>query len=66
MIMARQASAQDDEPLQVQVPAITKRDLALKALETREPMRMVVLRALQAYGIKVPAKEIANRRIRRK
>jgi len=66
MIMARQALAQEDEPLQVQVPAITKRDLALKALETREPMRMVVLRALRAYGIKVPAKEIANRRIRRK
>jgi hypothetical protein len=66
MISGRGSTGEDNEPLQVQVPAITKHDLALKALETREPMRMVVLRALRAYGIKVPAKEIANRRIRRK
>lgn len=66
MISIPGSTGEDDKPLQVQVPAITKHDLALKALESREPMRMVVLRALRAYGIKVPAKEIANRRIRRK
>lgn len=66
MISHSRVVPKEDEPLQVQVPAVTKRDLALKAVEAREPMRMVVLRALQAYGIDVPAREITNRRIRRK
>lgn len=54
----------DDEHLQVQVPAVTKRDLGQKALDSREPLRMVVLRALQAYGVKVPADAITDRRKR--
>lgn len=66
MMIMESAAAATDEPLQVQVPAITKYDLAIKALEAHEPMRMVVLRALQAYGIQVPDEQIANRRIRRK
>jgi hypothetical protein len=57
--------ADDDEHLQVQVPAITKRDLGQKALDSREPIRMIVLRALQAYGVKVPADAISDRRKRR-
>lgn len=55
----------EDEHLQVQVPAITKRDLGQKALDNREPIRMIVLRALQAYGVKVPADAISDRRKRR-
>lgn len=55
----------EDEHLQVQVPAITKHKLALRALETREPIRMVVLRALDAYGVEVPPDAIWDRRKRR-
>ena len=55
-----------DETLQVQVPAITKKHLALKAVETREPIRMVVLRALAAYDIPVPTDAIQDRRKPRK
>lgn len=58
-------SDQVDEHLQVQVPPITKRDLGQKALDAREPIRMIVLRALQAYGVKVPAEAIADRRKQR-
>ena len=39
-----------DDHLQVQVPIATKRDLGQRSLDTREPIRMVVLRALAAYG----------------
>jgi len=53
-----------DEPLQVQVPAVTKRDLGQRALDTREPLRMVVLRALHAYGVTVPVEAITDRRRR--
>lgn len=59
------ADGTHDEHLQVQVPTITKRDLGQRALDTREPIRMIVLRALQAYGVKVPADAITDRRKRR-
>ena len=36
-----------DDHLQVQVPIATKRDLGQRSLDTREPIRMVVLRALR-------------------
>jgi hypothetical protein len=52
----------DDEHLQVQVPSATKLDLAVKAAKAREPIRMVVLRALNAYGVEVPADAIQDRR----
>ena len=55
----------EDEHLQIQVPAVTKRDLGQRALDAREPIRMVVLRALQAYGIAVPAEAIHDRRKQR-
>lgn len=61
----RRASKQpekDDEHLQVQVPSATKLDLAVKAAKAREPIRMVVLRALNAYGVEVPADAIQDRR----
>lgn len=51
-----------DEHLQVQVPSVTKHQLALRALQTREPIRMVVLRALDAYGVEVPPEAISDRR----
>jgi hypothetical protein len=54
----------DDEHLQIQVPAATKRDLGQRALDTREPLRMVVLRALAAYGVTVPEGAITDRRKR--
>lgn len=54
-----------DEHLQIQVPAITKRHLGIRAVETREPIRVIVLRALQAYGVPVPAEAIADRRKKR-
>ena len=58
------ASGGDDEHLQIQVPAATKRDLGQRALDTREPIRMVVLRALAAYGVTVPEGAISDRRKR--
>lgn len=54
-----------DEHLQVQVPAVTKRDLGQRALDEREPIRMIVLRALKAYGVAVPADAIQDRRKQR-
>ncbi len=59
---ANQSNDEVDEYLQVQVPARTKHDLAKKAAETREPIRVVVLRALKAYGIPVPAHVLSDRR----
>jgi hypothetical protein len=56
---------EDDEHLQIQVPAVTKRDLGQRALDAREPIRMIVLRALQSYGVKVPSDAISDRRKRR-
>jgi hypothetical protein len=56
----------NDEHLQIQVPAVTKRYLGMKAVETREPIRVIVLRALKAYGVTVPAEAISDRRRRRK
>jgi hypothetical protein len=55
-----------DEHLQIQVPAVTKHQLALKALEAREPIRMIVLRALEAYGVEVPPEAIWDRRKKRR
>ncbi|MCY1649193.1 hypothetical protein OVA11_19665 [Caulobacter sp. SL161] len=51
-----------DEHLQIQVPASTKHDLAVKAALAREPIRVLVLKALQAYGVAVPDEAIHDRR----
>lgn len=51
-----------EEMLQVQVPASTKRDIAVKAAKAGIPLRMYVLKALAAYGVRVPAGSIADRR----
>ena len=54
-----------DEHLQIQIPASTKRHLGHMAVETHEPIRMIVLRALDAYGVPVPEEAIWDRRRRR-
>lgn len=54
--------AESQEYLQVQVPAATKRVLAIKAAEAGETVRVIVLRALKAYGVTVPAEAISDRR----
>ncbi|RUU14172.1 hypothetical protein EOD23_01980 [Mesorhizobium sp. USDA-HM6] len=61
--MKHPASTGDpDEHLQVQVPSLTKRHLDVRAAETREPIRVIVLKALEAYGIPVPEGAISDRR----
>lgn len=54
-----------DEYLQIQVPSVTKHQLGIRAAADREPMRVIVLRALKAYGISVPEKAISDRRKKR-
>lgn len=55
----------DDEHLQIQIPSVTKRDLGQRSLDRREPIRMIVLRALKEYGVTVPADAIQDRRKQR-
>jgi len=52
----------EDVHLQIQVPAVTRHDLGQRSLDAREPIRMVVLRALDAYGVAVPKDAIVDRR----
>lgn len=52
----------EDEFLQIQVPASTKKHLHLRSIEDRESLRMIVLRALDAYGVPVPEAAICDRR----
>jgi len=56
------AEVERDENLQIQVPAVTRRDLGIKAAQQREPLRMVVLKALRDYGVTVPPEAITDRR----
>ena len=64
-MVATQSTDDGDEYLQIQVPAVTKHQLGIRAAETREPIRVVVLRALKAYGVTVPDEAISDRRKRR-
>jgi hypothetical protein len=52
----------DDETLQVQVPATTKRAIHIRSAETGDPMRVLVLKALAAYGFPVPDQALVDRR----
>jgi hypothetical protein len=56
------AASGSEEPLQVTVPQVTKRDLKIKSAERGEPMRVIVLKALAAAGIQVPQAELQDRR----
>jgi hypothetical protein len=60
--MRSQNSEEAEENLQITVPSATKKDLRMKAAETGDTMRVIVLRALSAAGIKVPNKELLDRR----
>lgn len=51
-----------EDTLQIAIPAETKKSLRLKAAESGETMRMIVLRALDAAGIFVPKEELKDRR----
>ena len=52
----------DEENLQLSVPSTTKKSLRLKAAETGETIRVLVLKALSAAGIQVPSDELQDRR----
>ena len=53
----------DKEPtLQLFLPAATKREIALRAAESGETIRVIVLRALDAYGFHVPKESLVDRR----
>lgn len=57
------ADLPDKEPtLQVFLSAATKREIALRAAESGETIRVVVLRALDAYGFHVPKEALVDRR----
>jgi hypothetical protein len=58
----RGAVSESEEPLQVTVPQITKKCLKVRAAETGDTMRVIVLRALAAAGIQVPEKDLQDRR----
>ena len=51
--------------LQIFLPAATKRAIALRAAETGETVRVIVLRALNAYGYQVPEDALVDRRRQR-
>ncbi|MXY32828.1 MAG: hypothetical protein F4Y60_01805 [Boseongicola sp. SB0664_bin_43] len=53
---------EQDRTLQVQVPASTKLAIHIRSAETGDPMRVLVLRALAAYGFPVPKEAITDRR----
>jgi hypothetical protein len=52
----------DEENLQISVPRVTKKSLKMRAAESGDPMRVIVLQALAAAGIKVPQEELQDRR----
>jgi hypothetical protein len=51
-----------EEHLQVTLPPLTKRSLKVRAAESGQTMRVIVLRALATAGIQVPASELQDRR----
>ena len=56
------SSAEAEELLQVAIPRVTKRSLKIRAAESGDPMRVVVLKALASAGITVPQGELHDRR----
>lgn len=54
--------AADEEPLQITVPSKTKKSLKIKAAESGDTMRVIVLKALADAGIEVPVTELHDRR----
>lgn len=60
--MRSETGKDDEESLQLTVPSQTKKDLRMRSAESGEPIRVIVLRALAAAGIRVPDKELQDRR----
>lgn len=56
----RPVSREAEESLQVTVPKVTKKSLKIRAAETGDPMRVIVLRALAAVGIQVTVEELQD------
>ena len=57
-----QARSGREELLQVSLPLLTKRSPKVRAAKTGKTMRVIVLRALAADGIRVPPGELHDRR----
>ena len=53
---------EQDRTLQVQVPASTEQAIHIRSAETRDPMGVLVLKALASYGFPVPEEAITDRR----
>lgn len=51
--------------LPLHVPKSTKRDLKIRSVESGEPMHLLVLKALAAYGVRGPQDSLRDRRKRR-
>ena len=59
------AQASREEYLQILIPSSTRQHLGVRAAKSRETMRMIVLKALKAYGVPVPEGAMVDRRGRR-
>jgi hypothetical protein len=62
VVKQQSPSSDAEEFLQITVPRVTKRSLKMRAAESGEPMRVVVLKALASAGITVPQSELHDRR----
>lgn len=60
--MSSLKQSEREDTLQISIPAATKKSLRLKAAESGDTMRVIVLRALDAAGIQVPKTELKDRR----
>jgi len=54
--------AEAEDTLQITIPRTTKKSLRMRAAESGDPMRVIVLRALAKDGIRVPLSELQDRR----
>ncbi|KPH04480.1 hypothetical protein AOG23_32990 [Rhizobium acidisoli] len=61
----RTTTPDGEENLQVTVPSVTKKSLKIRAAESGDSMRVIVLRALAEAGIQVPDGELQDRRKRK-
>jgi hypothetical protein len=59
---SKKAAGDPQETLQITVPQSTKRSLKVRAAESGEPMRLIILKALLEAGISVPNEELHDRR----
>jgi hypothetical protein len=60
--MSAEKKTNPEEALQITVPRVTKKSLKMKAAETGDTMRIIVLKALAKSGIRVPEDEVQDRR----